>query len=836
MKKVEKERREKDKMEIEEEKEEMKGIIDQMNQLGMAELKESLLDRAMKDLTSEHDLISVECPSQRSLSNLIHSISNLENIKSFWSFPQQSSISMRHLLVWLKFGIGRWKGQQISEENTLGALECAKLYCFLLGLEGNSAHNLFQPLIFSSLLNFLKMWKLSRIQKTMKEIGEAKNAKRRGKPNNIPNAKRSKGKTIHSQEEDEDQEDQDGGNPFGLKTNEQEKGVPTSLEIIGNIPSDQILSLLKMIQKAIIMNPLTSLDTKTHTTEVIADLTRYHEIQDSVSNKRGRKKQSEEIEENENQSNSEGITKQSYRILGELISSSHGPSQQTFTLILKNLLPNVLMNFEGLLTVGTLPKFMQNIKCQAIQFIVECLENSPKNAEETLFDGVHALLQHVCMQVPDKAEYRNHAANAVEELYFSFPREERPRFLKFLQRFAKNVKSNLRLFSTEVSFALLSSQMDQSDGNQLDSSFPSSSSLLLLEILIQRSSDKIATVRAKAISNIAQLLENATENERLEKEFSSVFERKEESSSLGLISLLRRRVEDEKCGVRKSALQALAVFAKLGSIEAFEEEGDLSLFTSKTRDPAVSIRKQCLESLTQILRNNHQRESVTRAWLKFALPMVMDAEATVQEKVLDLVEELILEPIINFSNKNERKDESIWKLAQLLGETDISRSFQKAISLLGKQKRIKSNILQTLQKNLRDEFNEESSWVILIEVAPHAVNSLDPQTLLNCWEQVKDSTGEKFVLLQQRILRVLELCPNLTQKQSSKVASGLLSRLKSFDLPPSLIQSFITALSQLSRLSFGKDEPKISKERIEEILSICDEELASFVLHEFVSD
>lgn len=63
--------------------------------------------------------------------------------------------------------MGRWRRQthNVTVSNASAAFKCAELYSVLLGMEENAAYNVFQPLLFDSLLNLLKMWKLSCIQR-----------------------------------------------------------------------------------------------------------------------------------------------------------------------------------------------------------------------------------------------------------------------------------------------------------------------------------------------------------------------------------------------------------------------------------------------------------------------------------------------------------------------------------------------------------------------------------------------------------------------------------------------------------------------------------------------
>lgn len=74
--------------------------------------------------------------------------------------------------------------------------------------------------------------------------------------------------------------------------------------------------------------------------------------------------------------------------------------------------------------------------------------------DEQLYEPIHAILQHVCTKVVDKADYRVHTSEAIQSILLSLPQSQRPRFLKFLQRFSKNSKVSFNLISTRDNLIL----------------------------------------------------------------------------------------------------------------------------------------------------------------------------------------------------------------------------------------------------------------------------------------------------------------------------------------------------------------------------------------------
>lgn len=55
---------------------------------------------------------------------------------------------------------------------------------------------------------------------------------------------------------------------------------------------------------------------------------------------------------------------------------------------------------------------------------------------------------------------------------------------------------------------------------------------------------------------------------------------------------------------------------------------------------------QAMESLTELMRVHPSHPALYRAWLTGVLPLVADAESSVQQKCLDYVEEIIFDRVI----------------------------------------------------------------------------------------------------------------------------------------------------------------------------------------------
>jgi hypothetical protein len=107
---------------------------------------------------------------------------------------------------------------------------------------------------------------------------------------------------------------------------------------------------------------ITNPESKTHLIEVLSDLSRYHESNTDGETKKKSKK-------NSSTSRTESVASLSYDLLLRILNPIHGTRDQTITLVFKNLLPNVLMTFGGLITSAAIPKSTLLVREETLKFI-----------------------------------------------------------------------------------------------------------------------------------------------------------------------------------------------------------------------------------------------------------------------------------------------------------------------------------------------------------------------------------------------------------------------------------------------------------------------------------
>lgn len=73
-------------------------------------------------------------------------------------------------------------------------------------------------------------------------------------------------------------------------------------------------------------------------------------------------------------------------------------------------------------------------------------------------------------------------------------------------------------------------------------------------------------------------------------------------------------------------------------------QADLDIFVACSTDQSVTIRKQAITSLTHLLQAHGNETLVQDAWLQAVPAALMDVEATMQEKAVEFMNAVLLEP------------------------------------------------------------------------------------------------------------------------------------------------------------------------------------------------
>jgi hypothetical protein len=192
----------------------------------------------------------------------------------------------------------------------------------------------------------------------------------------------------------------------------------------------------------------------------------------------------------------------------------------------------------------------------------------------------------------------------------------------------------------------------------------------ILTVLYRRSRDEKAVVRKAAIQALEALLLGAAPAENQQQEDEQDKEESNESRD--------RNLNSSTAAAAQSMLAALTA-------------ADLQIFYDGCSDANLSIRKQSILSLSSLLRRfvfvssptpsapaceilSIARSNLQRIWLGSVLPMVKDAEKSIEDAALQLVEEFLVEPLVQ-TMRNKQKEN---KKAIAAGKKAVKKDLESA--------------------------------------------------------------------------------------------------------------------------------------------------------------
>ncbi|XP_044479961.1 condensin-2 complex subunit D3-like isoform X2 [Mangifera indica] len=528
-----------------------------------------------------------------------------------------------------------------------------------------------------------------------------------------------------------------------------------------------------------------------------------------------------------------GLTDLCSRILSRLLRSEHGDMASTAAEVLKSLTPLILMG-----------------KSQARTFALGFLRGKMMGlAKES--DGVKKavmnLPKYLANKAQEKAEPRGLAVEAIMEIVKAMEFKDQVGFAEYTVKMCQG-KPNLRLIAVDLILMLMMSLRDRlcvdSDGKVEDSW-----GLSCLEALIQRCSDSSAAIRARALSNLAQLVGEFMSNEKNREVLKKVMGFREGEMN----TLLRIRCMDEKAAVRKAALMLVTKFTGLfgGSVDGVV----LKTLGISCSDPLVSIRKAAISAISEAFRT-FSDESVTAEWLHSVPCLITDNETSIQEECEKLFLELVLDRVsragssgstLHDSNVKEKSIEKEIKLLfpegvlGLLKEIcngEVTPWVKKICTSLGKKKRLKPKIAIALQNVIRSSESiwlkhsmaiekwtaPAGAWFLLSEVSAYLPKAVDWEFLHHHWQLLdKYEAGGDFksplasrdeqedeegivsssvswagdrVCLLQTISNVsVELPP----EAAADLAHNLLKRIEGFNMHTTEVNAHVKALRTLCR-------------------------------------
>ncbi|GFR84018.1 condensin-2 complex subunit D3-like, partial [Elysia marginata] len=590
-----------------------------------------------------------------------------------------------------------------------------------------------------------------------------------------------------------------------------------------------------------------------------------------------------------------------YKAIHLLCQPFHGHVSAMISQVFRRLLNHILMMEDGK-TYSSLGRPALVVRQQGLDFVRFISEH----IGERCVPSLKTLIQHVSFKVPDKLEYRSHAAQAVFELLSCLPDLEYAKMLEWLKQLSKNQRIGQRSFVVDLMALLLEKPERSLSGDVPTELTQFATHQSMVCVLLNRCSDSNAGVRSRALVSFSSCTKSkysavvetmrgvitpvTSDPQRKPRRFmptpwvgaqqgadslstfavegsddsnlpsksreataggsetpggaagtasihtpvagavsfgnilltpgfdpcmfffvsdnvfpSSVSEDLPDAE--GVVSMIHRRVLDSKVVVRKCALQALESFI-LFEAPNFRSE-DLGLLQERCADPALSVRKQAVQSLFELLEAWPRHKEVQRAWVFGTLPRVLDTETSVQERCFDLLEEVILLKLKPNKSDRASSESNEWDLLNLITQESsekLRRYLQKACQFWARNKKIKPAVVSAVQTHISGP-NDTAAWMFLAELSKTSVK-IDHRFIMQYWKQnassltdlSQDDSGK-----WSNILSVLGTAAKSMQDEEVKdLQDDLQIRLNEFSYPPFVIAGMVSCVSKLySRTTLG---------------------------------
>ncbi|NXC43757.1 CNDD3 protein, partial [Penelope pileata] len=772
---------------------------------------------------------------------------------NIWAFFAENNISRNTLVaVWHHF-VQAGLEKRADAQQRVYALHAAGLYFLLLESPGSIAHQLYHDVMFDKCLQTLtKCWpreqNLMRKRKKMRAQNSQTNARRNRKKGTTSRDDNYNMEEILEEEEEEDLDD-----------------VYFSTDDLLQV-RQAIFLLLKNFLRLL---PKFSLKEKPECLQnclrIFVEMTNFEPVEREF-----------EFSATMNVSEAKYVPELAYHGLWLLCSPLHGTEDKILRCIFQRILNVILMVEVGagsrhaVLAITSAVISARNQAIKFISFVVEELK-------EAAFPVLRILLQHICTKVPDKADYRTYAAQALVNLLNKLPCMEFADFLAWLYKYSLNSKISYRVFALDVALALLDVPERNLDSSvSLDHHKFLKHKFLVQVMVFGRCSDKAPVVRSKALSSFAQCLEMKAAptldsiQDLLQSAYGhSVLEANTNSASSvvneeamsnhplkilptfktieltngsdaamldgkEIMAMLRLRAGDEKTTVRKSALQVFTNILKHKAIPCTAE--DLSTLQDRCRDPAVSVRKQALQSVTELLESQHDDVLVQKAWLAGVVPVVMDSETSVQEKALDCLDQILLQHIKHY-NKFRSEDEKqalAWDLLTLLTteSQELSCYMNKAFRIWSQQKKFSSNFINNVMSHVETE-HAIPAWMLLAKVASSSPK-LDSSKVIESWNTVSRQQNMSADTIGHILSVISHVAKHLPRSTCERLIDNIKCWLREFQCPLEVISPAVETLQKLCHAY--ADVPEKTQALLNQVcgdlVSTCESYISNIVLKE----
>ncbi|XP_042558993.1 condensin-2 complex subunit D3 isoform X2 [Clupea harengus] len=769
------------------------------------------------------------------------------NTQNVWILLKENDISVKTLVAVMSHFILEGKSTNSNLEERLHALQAASLYLLLLRIPGSVANQVFHQILFESSLGLIqKCWpKDSSGKKRKKDPPSNSQGKPKGRKRAKPQKKNQKKMDDDDDDEDDDEKDDDPNVDMETSFSTRE------LLCIRNEIESVVKTLLHLLKSGSLQHRPQCVN---ECVRILTELTHFEPTIEEILF-------------------SNSVTIDRMKTLPELayhglwiLCSSRGAGDTCLRSVFRRLLFVILMmskdDMQSKPTLLLPSHAVVAARNQAIRFVSHVVDELKDAAMPVLY----ILAQHICDKMVEKVDYRTKGAQAVGQLVAKMSLARRANFIRWLYSYSLKPQMAYRMFALDVVMVLLEVVEERPEHQELPLE-AGQAELLTRRFLVQtlvfgRSSDVSPTVRAHALHCLSRCLDLQSQNTTryvqelfqasavesrnlLEMEGSegagttyhglSTFRTIQHTNantsdeSQDTIELLKQRVSDAKSSVRKAALEAITGLLKHNVIVC--SKGHLTLLSERCRDSSVQVKKKAMQCLTDLLISCPDRSLVQVAWLRGVVVSVMDAETSVQEKALELLDLLILQHIKDPRHYADTAQRLAWDLLGLMCDqcADLGCYFRKAFRIWSRQKKFSTAFVNTLIKHTETE-HAPVAWMLLSQVT-RAAPGLDYETILNKWDnmlQMKEVRVDTTCHILSVIGDIAEHINDITRETIVEEVMGL---LRSCAMPSDITHAGVEALCRLGRAEH-KEVPEFQdfmNKHCGELVTICQNYLSNAV-------
>ena len=534
----------------------------------------------------------------------------------------------------------------------------------------------------------------------------------------------------------------------------------------------------------------------------------------------------------------------------------------------------------------------------------------------------------------ENASLRTSIVGTIHRCLVLFPMQERSYFLQFVVKLCHSKLPVHRLVASEWIGGILSedwiwkldgpwtgdwAQIATSLGamsphtpnrrtNSVSSKFSNekqtSAAETLFAVLKGRLSDRTPIIRcitASAITNLCrQMVSSDSDRSTTRASFLLVLS----DHLYDLLEILRdRSISDDKATVRRAACNAL-VDALIVGISAGDEhliacsinEHDVAILSAACQDTSLMVRRAAADGLTRLIEEATTSSdglvsstimlSLEKAWATSTIPMVLDSETSCVNKAMELVERLLIFPIISnpdgMSSNIEMPKKTAWRILAGLGvgansgssrtENDaLCKAIQHCLVVnLGKANHhFAESMFRTIHATAMNSLNPANSDVFASDISDQRTgvwclfnsvigkgtipaeiirslkkSKINMTFLCTSWDELlhlfldRQTPQDSKAALQHSMRCCLNILSQLARLvdcgTAEQTASKLHDLLRNFSLPPEIVGSAVDTMIA-TNIASRKGEPhsesyKHCKFLLQSIYASCEKALSTLSL------